>query len=59
MVVRAKTNFAGAISMHKGEVKEYSDDAVLHDLIQAGYVEEVAEKATKGGKNEGKRSTSK
>jgi hypothetical protein len=59
MLVRAKVSFAGTFSMYKSEVKECNDNVVLQDLIQAGYVEEVAEKATKGGKNEGKRSTSK
>ncbi|MDF2608924.1 MAG: hypothetical protein K0R92_398 [Lachnospiraceae bacterium] len=59
MLVRAKISFAGAFSMYSGEVKECNDSVVLQDLMKAGYVEEVAEKATKGGKNEGKRSTNK
>lgn len=60
MLVRAKVSFAGTFSMYKGEVKECSDKAVLQDLLQAGYVEEVTEKATKGcNKNEGKRNNSK
>ncbi len=61
MLVRAKVSFAGTFSMYKGEVKECSDKAVLQDLLQAGYIEEVKqEKTTKGGnKNEGKRNNSK
>lgn len=41
MLVRAKVSFAGAFSMYKGEVKECSDEAVLQDLLHAGYVEKV------------------
>jgi len=61
MLVRAKVSFAGTFSMYKGEVKECSDKAVLQDLLQAGYIEEVKqEKTTKGGKkNESKRNNSK
>lgn len=61
MLVRAKVSFAGVFSMYKDEVKECSDKAVLEDLLQAGYVEEVkAEKPKKGVKsNETKRNTSK
>lgn len=60
MLVKAKTSFAGTMTMYKGEVKECDDEAVLQDLLKAGYIEEVkGETTTKGGKNEGKRSTSK
>ena len=60
MKVRALVSFSGAFSMYKGEIKECSDKAILQDLLQAGYVEEVTEKATKGGKkNESKRDNSK
>lgn len=41
MLVRALVNFAGAFSMHKGEEKECSDEAILQDLLQCRYVEEV------------------
>lgn len=55
MLVKAKTSFAGALTMYKGEVKECSDPVVLQDLLKAGYIEEV-ETTTKGGKqNESKR----
>jgi len=60
MKVRALVSFAGAFSMYKGEVKECSDKAVLRDLLQAGYVEEVqAEKQKDVKANEGKRNNSK
>lgn len=60
MKIKALVSFSGAFSMYKGEIKECSDNAILQDLLQAGYVEEVTEKATKGGKkNESKRDTSK
>lgn len=51
MLVRAKVSFAGAFSMYKGEVKECSDKAILQDLLQAEYVEEVTIEKTveKGG----------
>lgn len=60
MLVRAKVGFAGAFSMHCGEVKECNDKVILQDLKKAGYIEEVKQDTPKGGnKNESKRSTSK
>jgi len=61
MKIKALVSFSGAFSMYKGEIKECSDNAILQDLLQAGYIEEVQqEKATKGGKkNESKRDNSK
>jgi len=61
MKIKALVSFSGAFSMYKGEIKECSDKAILQDLLQAGYIEEVKqEKTTKGGKkNEGKRNNSK
>ena len=41
MKVRAIISFAGAFSMGRGEEKECSDKAILQDLLQAGYIEEV------------------
>lgn len=41
MKIKALTGFSGAFSMAKGEVRECSDKAVLQDLLQAGYAEEV------------------
>ena len=45
--------------MRKGEVMEYDNKVVLQDLLNAGFVEEVAENTPKGGRNESKRNTSK
>lgn len=43
MKIKAKISFCGVLSMGKGEVREYSDEAVLSDLLRAGYVEKVEE----------------
>ncbi|RDU22764.1 hypothetical protein [Anaerosacchariphilus polymeriproducens] len=60
MVVRAKVSFAGAFSMHKGEVKECSDKAILQDLLQADYIEAAEENKPKKAveKSESKRNNS-
>ncbi len=57
MKIKALVSFSGALSMYKGEIKECSDKAILQDLLQAGYVEEVKEKPKKDvkSKNESKR----
>lgn len=47
MKIKAKVSFCGVLSMGKGEVREYSDEAVLSDLLKAGYIEEVAAKEPK------------
>jgi hypothetical protein len=52
MKVKALVSFAGAFSMHKGEVKECSDPVTLQDLLSAEYVEEAKEKQTKETKEE-------
>jgi len=57
MKIKALVSFSGAFSMHKGEIKECSDNAILQDLLQAGYVEEVKEQketVREVKKNEGK-----
>lgn len=41
MKIKATTSFAGVISMHKGQVLDCSDNAVVQDLIRCGYVKEV------------------
>jgi hypothetical protein len=46
MKIKAKVSFCGVLSMGKGEVREYSDEAVLSDLLKAGYIEEVVAKET-------------
>lgn len=45
MKIEALTGFCGVLSMSKGEIREYSDEAVLTDLISAGYVKEVHEES--------------
>ncbi len=47
MKVRAKVSFSGVISMGLGEEREVTDEAVLRDLLEAGYVEEAGKKAGK------------
>lgn len=41
MKIEALTSFCGVLSMAKGEIREYSNDAVLTDLLSAGYVKEI------------------
>lgn len=57
--VKAKTSFAGVVTMGAGEVRNIEDKTVLDDLLAAGYVELVEkQKATtaktkkKGDSNE-------
>lgn len=45
MLVRAKTNFSGAVSMSEGDVKDIKDSRVLNDLLRAGYIEPEAQEA--------------
>ena len=57
MKIKAKTSFCGALTMSKGETREYSDQAVLADLLKARYIEEVVtepvEKKTKASTKRG------
>ena len=43
MIIEALTSFCGVLSMAKGEVREYSNETVLADLLSSGYVREVVE----------------
>lgn len=43
MKVKAVVSFCGKISMKIGEVKEIKDEKILNDLLNAKYVEEIAE----------------
>lgn len=45
MLVRAKVNFSGKISMSAGDVKDIKDQYILNDLIRAGYIEPEAREA--------------
>lgn len=47
MKVRALLSFCGTVSMGRGEVADVTDKAVLDDLLQAGYVEEVKKQKEK------------
>lgn len=56
MKVKALKSFAGAVSMGEGETLEISNDEVAKDLIKAGFIEIVADKAEKAvTPNENKR----
>lgn len=39
MLLKALVSFGGKISMYAGEVREVEDDAIVQDLLRAGYVE--------------------
>lgn len=41
MKVKATIAFSGTVSMAKGDIKVIPEGAVLDDLLNAGYVEEV------------------
>lgn len=47
MKIKALVSFSGAFSMAAGTVLECSDKAILQDLLNAGYVEEVKEERKK------------
>lgn len=56
MKVKAKISFGGLVSMRKGEEREISDEAILSDLLSAGYVKEIK---TEDGKTDNKKSEGK
>lgn len=39
--VKALVSFAGKVSMSAGKVGEIIDEAILADLLRAGYIEEI------------------
>lgn len=43
MKVKALVSFAGKITMAVNEIREIHDEAILKDLLRAGYVEKVEE----------------
>lgn len=60
MKIRALESFSGALSMYKGQEIEFSDKAIINDLLRAKYIEKIIEKPKKDVKsNESKRNTSK
>ena len=38
---RALITFSGKVSMAEGEIRDISDKAVVDDLLDAGYIEEI------------------
>ena len=45
MAYRANKSFAGIkLTMHKGEVREINDDALVADLLRCGYITDLEEK---------------
>lgn len=44
MRIKAKKSFCGALTMAAGEERDYSNEAITKDLLEAGYIEEVKEK---------------
>lgn len=53
--VKALVSFAGKVSMSAGKVGEITDEVILADLLRAGYVEELEEKAPKVPKTPAKK----
>lgn len=45
MLVKAKVNFSGAVSMSAGDVRDIRNQYILNDLIRAGYIEPLAQEA--------------
>lgn len=43
MKYKALVSFVGKVTMAKDEVKEISDEEIIKDLINAGYIEPVKE----------------
>lgn len=56
MRFRAAVSFAGTVSMAKNEEKEIADEAVISDLLRAGYIEPVETETKEVISDEGKRS---
>lgn len=57
MKVKALVSFAGIVSMGENEIAEISNDEVVKDLVKAGFIEIMADKAEKAVKSvENKRS---
>lgn len=48
--VKAKTSFAGVVTMGAGEVREITDAEIVKGLVSAGYVEEIKATPTKEAK---------
>lgn len=65
MRIKALVSFSGALSMRIGEEREYDNEVILSDLLQAGYIDEIKPEKTKKAEkpekevisNESKRNT--
>lgn len=42
MKIKALKSFCGTLTMAQGEVREYGNEAVLSDLLKAGYIRELS-----------------
>lgn len=53
MAYRALTSFSGLVSMKKGEERDIQDEAIVKDLLRAGYIEDLSanQKAAKSSKS--------
>lgn len=47
MLYKALISFSGVVSMTIGEVREFSDQSVIDDLVEAGYIMPMYEKTPK------------
>ena len=43
MKIEALKSFCGTLTMAQGDVREYSDETVLSDLLKAGYIRKISE----------------
>ena len=41
MLYKSLKSFCGLVNMKKGETKELTDEAIVKDLLRAGYIEPV------------------
>lgn len=41
MLYKSNKSFCGLVNMRRGEIKELTDEAIVKDLLRAGYIEPV------------------
>lgn len=53
MAYKALKSFAGLVSMKRGEERDIKDEALVKDLLRAGYITDLSEKqkTTKSSKS--------
>jgi hypothetical protein len=56
MAYKAVVSFSGKVSMVVGEVRDLTDNAIVKDLLKAGYIEEVKPAEKTKAKKEKKKS---